>query len=220
MAKYKKAVAAFLSIIFAAGINTSICYAGSNGYKAETYVTMTYNENGKTPVIIRYVDENGNIIADSCAIFGWDGDAYEVSAVQIQGYELKEVKGNEKGIIGKDDTVTFIYKKKQSNTIKNEENMKNVNNNQNNLNSGQNGNTGNKILSKNDNNTNTGKINNKNNNVLIKDASNTNNTVKNNSNASSKVRTGDSYLFIWMTAIGAIFCGITGIILYRKYKIF
>ncbi len=79
-------------------------------------VTYVYKEVGR--VIIRYVDENGNIIREEDTYSGAVGDAFEFNYPNIAGYRYVKVEGNTKGHYTKDDqNLTFIYEK-----IKDEEN--------------------------------------------------------------------------------------------------
>jgi hypothetical protein len=61
-------------------------------------------------VIINYVDENGKTLKESETVEYYYYEDYETKAAIIDGYELIEVKGLEKGTIEQDETiVTYIY---------------------------------------------------------------------------------------------------------------
>ncbi|WP_406835096.1 MucBP domain-containing protein [Lactococcus lactis] len=68
-------------------------------------------------VVVKYLDENNNIIHEEQRISGNIGDAYDASApeykLDVPGYTLDETKlpGNSKGTISdQSQTVTYIYK--------------------------------------------------------------------------------------------------------------
>lgn len=64
----------------------------------------------KGVVIINYIDENGNTLKESETVEYYYYEDYETKAAIIDGYELIEVKGLEKGTIEQDETiVTYIY---------------------------------------------------------------------------------------------------------------
>ncbi len=80
-----------------------------------TYVYMRVKEEltpPASPVIVEYVDIEGNPIAVSEELTGNIGDSYQSSPKDIDGYKLIEVKGNEKGEFGENrQTVIYIYEK-------------------------------------------------------------------------------------------------------------
>ena len=71
----------------------------------------------KTPVaggnvIAKYVDENGNPIADDVIASGNVGDPYSTTQKDVPGYTFKEVQGNPTGsFTDQDQTVTYVYTK-------------------------------------------------------------------------------------------------------------
>lgn len=74
------------------------------------------NENGK--VIIYYIDELGEFLKDRVIISNKIGTSYTTNKLDIEGYELKEIKGNQEGIYSKDvKEVYYIYELKDNNTL-------------------------------------------------------------------------------------------------------
>lgn len=84
--------------------------------------TLTYGEEEKTnedstatevasgALLVKYVDEDGNELADSITETGLVGSEYKTSKKVIDGYYLKEVVGAEKGKYTVEETkVTYIY---------------------------------------------------------------------------------------------------------------
>lgn len=84
--------------------------------------TLTYGEEEKTnedstatevasgALLVKYVDEDGNELADSITETGLVGSEYKTSKKVIGGYYLKEVVGAEKGKYTAEETkVTYIY---------------------------------------------------------------------------------------------------------------
>ena len=84
--------------------------------------TLTYGEEEKTnedstatevasgTLLVKYVDEDGNELADSITETGLVGSEYKTSKKVIDGYYLKEVVGAEKGKYTAEETkVTYIY---------------------------------------------------------------------------------------------------------------
>lgn len=64
------------------------------------------------PVIVQYIDEQGNSIQKEDTITGYFGDSYSSSPKDIQGYTFDHSEGNLTGIIGAhSNTITYIYKK-------------------------------------------------------------------------------------------------------------
>lgn len=79
-----------------------------------TYKYMKVKETGK--IIIRYVDENGDEIADPETLSAEVGTAYMLSenGKQIKGYKFESVEGNTTGIYTAEDiTITYKYKKEE-----------------------------------------------------------------------------------------------------------
>ncbi|ORI82829.1 mucin-binding protein [Leuconostoc lactis] len=74
----------------------------------------------KTPVAggnvtAKYVDENGNPIADDVIASGNVGDPYSTTQKYVPGYTFKEVQGNPTGsFTDQDQTVTYVYTKNPS----------------------------------------------------------------------------------------------------------
>lgn len=97
----------FFIVVFSAIIlffQLNITHADEN--RSNSTVTMVYNPS----VEVKYVDEGGKDLKESLKIEGEEGKPFEVKAEAINGYVLKETKGNSKGIFGKDFNVTFVYK--------------------------------------------------------------------------------------------------------------
>ena len=69
---------------------------------------------------IKYVDEDENDVSESREETKQIGDEYKIYPKYIEGFELKNVKGNQSGVITRENTeITFVYKKaeKQKNTV-------------------------------------------------------------------------------------------------------
>ena len=63
-------------------------------------------------VTAKYVDENGNPIADDVIASGNVGDPYSTTQKDVPGYTFKEVQGNPTGsFTDQDQTVTYVYTK-------------------------------------------------------------------------------------------------------------
>ena len=91
----------------------------------KTYVNIIYScstcasntENETSTVTAKYVDENGNAIADSVVTTGIVGSAYTTTAKIINGYLLIETPANASGNYTKDAiTVTYVYTKANAQT--------------------------------------------------------------------------------------------------------
>ena len=84
----------------------------NNAYQAYAYL---YNVNyqlqaTKGNVIARYVDEDGNELAEDVITSDYVNQEYTTEAKEIKDYELIEVKGEETGTYTKEDiTVTYVY---------------------------------------------------------------------------------------------------------------
>ncbi|MBC2170492.1 MucBP domain-containing protein [Listeria booriae] len=64
------------------------------------------------PVTVRYVDDQGEVLAPEECLTGILGEAYEVQAKTIDGYQLTEEPVNRIGTFGTEaQTVTFVYTK-------------------------------------------------------------------------------------------------------------
>ena len=85
-----------------------------NGDSKDLEFKVTYT---KTPVAggnvtAKYVDENGNPIADDVIASGNVGDPYSTTQKDVAGYTFKEVQGNPTGsFTDQDQTVTYVYTK-------------------------------------------------------------------------------------------------------------
>ncbi|MGY0292493.1 mucin-binding protein [Limosilactobacillus fermentum] len=85
-----------------------------NGDSKDLEFKVTYT---KTPVAggnvtAKYVDENGNPIADDVIASGNVGDPYSTTQKDVLGYTFKEVQGNPTGsFTDQDQTVTYVYTK-------------------------------------------------------------------------------------------------------------
>ena len=83
-------------------------------YKKEDQVVIYKYQKIKGKVIVEYVDTDGNIIKEETVITGKIDDQYKVDRLEIDGYELIDVIGNEEGVYQiKEQRVMFIYKKKE-----------------------------------------------------------------------------------------------------------
>ena len=89
-----------------------------NGDSKDLEFKVTYT---KTPVAggnvtAKYVDENGNPIADDVIASGNVGDPYSTTQKDVPGYTFKEVQGNPTGsFTDQDQTVTYVYTKNPDN---------------------------------------------------------------------------------------------------------
>ncbi|SDM81773.1 MucBP domain-containing protein, partial [Sediminibacillus halophilus] len=64
------------------------------------------------PVTVKYVDEDGNPLADAEELNGNIGESYKTTPKEIDGYKRVKVVGKETGEFGEDrQTVTYIYEK-------------------------------------------------------------------------------------------------------------
>lgn len=69
-------------------------------------------------VMVNHVDEEGNKLAETQTIKGYEGDQYTTSQKQIYGYELIQIPENSTGSMTQDTTfVTYHYKIKDSKVI-------------------------------------------------------------------------------------------------------
>ena len=74
-----------------------------------TYYYIRINAGG---VVVRYVDEEGNSIADPVIISGKVGDPYKTTQKDIENYEFIRIDGQPEGELTKDKIeVTYIYSK-------------------------------------------------------------------------------------------------------------
>ncbi|WEA55297.1 MucBP domain-containing protein [Lactococcus lactis] len=73
------------------------------------YLTLT---NSQSKVIVKYIDVNGNVIAENEDYTGNIGDDYTSEQKNIPGYTFKEVRGNPAGQFTSDEQViTYVYTK-------------------------------------------------------------------------------------------------------------
>ena len=87
----------------------TLTQAGDNG--TVTYV-YTKDPVAGGNVTAKYVDENGNPIADNVVSSGNVGDPYSTTQKDVPGYTFKEVQGNPTGsFTDQDQTVTYVYTK-------------------------------------------------------------------------------------------------------------
>ena len=87
----------------------TLTQAGDNG--TVTYV-YTKNPVAGGDVTAKYVDENGNPIANNVISSGNVGDPYSTAQKDVPGYTFKEVQGNPTGTItDQAQTVTYVYTK-------------------------------------------------------------------------------------------------------------
>jgi len=65
-------------------------------------------------VTIRYVDENGESVADDIILSGTYGQAYETEQKTLEGYDFASVNGNKEGTFGEENSiVTYHYQRKR-----------------------------------------------------------------------------------------------------------
>ena len=80
------------------------------GEEEKTNEDSTATEVASGALLVKYVDEDGNELADSITETGLVGSEYKTSKKVIDGYYLKEVVGAEKGKYTAEETkVTYIY---------------------------------------------------------------------------------------------------------------
>ena len=80
-------------------------------YKEGTIEVIYYYEKTPAKVIIKYEDEEGKDILEKRVVEGYVSQNYETKAEEIEGYELVEVKGQEKGEMTKEDIIIiYVYK--------------------------------------------------------------------------------------------------------------
>lgn len=81
-------------------------------YTKEDQVVIYKYEKVRGRIIIKYIDPDGNIITEDKIITGKVDDPYKVDRIEIEGYDLIEVIGNEEGIyMIEDQVVMFKYEK-------------------------------------------------------------------------------------------------------------
>ena len=80
-------------------------------YKEGTIEVIYYYEKTPAKVIIKYQDEEGNDLIPERVVEGYVSQGYETKAEEIEGYELVNVIGQEKGEMTKEDTIIiYVYK--------------------------------------------------------------------------------------------------------------
>ncbi|GKQ43347.1 hypothetical protein RD055328_12700 [Companilactobacillus sp. RD055328] len=90
---------------------------GTLGYE-DTKIIFQYDkdENAGT-VTVKYVDENGNRLYDDVTFTGLNGESYKTNQLFVKDYTFDHVEGNINGVYTTDSqTVTYVYKKTQSDT--------------------------------------------------------------------------------------------------------
>ena len=80
-------------------------------------ITYVYKKRAVSNVTVKYLDEEGNSIADSIVLKGYVGDAYSTEQLAIEGYTFKEIDGNILGVFGDTDlSISYIYTKNKQPT--------------------------------------------------------------------------------------------------------
>ncbi|MDO4282612.1 MAG: MucBP domain-containing protein [Clostridia bacterium] len=93
--------------------------SNATGVIVEGNIVVKYVYTKKSgEVIVNYVDEDGNKLADSITIPGKVEEPYNTEAKTIYGYELKETPANARGTIVEGTTsVTYVYAKKDTSVV-------------------------------------------------------------------------------------------------------
>ena len=87
----------------------SLIITDTNTLLEDVFVT---NIEIKSNVIGEYIDSEGNKIANDIVISNLVGNDYVLDKLDVKGYTLKEIKGDDIGKHTKDDkVVTFVYEK-------------------------------------------------------------------------------------------------------------
>jgi len=77
--------------------------------KNDNIINIFY-EKKISSVLIKYVDTSGNKLLDDNIISDFVGNYYKTEKIDIDGYELVDILGNEKGIIEEDNNeITYLY---------------------------------------------------------------------------------------------------------------
>lgn len=77
-------------------------------------VQANYERLQQGSVVVRYVDEEGNEIAQSDILTGFSGEAYRTEAKEIEGWELLVAPENATGVFTNvEQIVTYTYRKNQ-----------------------------------------------------------------------------------------------------------
>ncbi|MHC5251582.1 MucBP domain-containing protein [Listeria kieliensis] len=75
-----------------------------------TYTAESAPQKGQ--VIASFVDENGDKLVEPESIEGEVGQAYQIEAKQLEGYQLKTIHGKQKGLFSlEQQNVQFVYEK-------------------------------------------------------------------------------------------------------------
>lgn len=83
-------------------------YAISSG----TYLHQFNVYDDGAPITVRYLDEEGNALAEEKKLTGFVGKSYEVTAETIPTYQVASVEGSPSGkFTESEQTITFIYEK-------------------------------------------------------------------------------------------------------------
>ena len=99
--------------------NSEDLYLRTSNKIDDTYV---WQAKAGEVVTVKYVDEDGEKIAESRTLTGTIGEAYEVEHISINGYHFKEARGNEKGIFSKESqSVIEIYEEDEKAVIPEDE---------------------------------------------------------------------------------------------------
>ncbi|WP_241547309.1 BspA family leucine-rich repeat surface protein [Enterococcus gallinarum] len=78
-------------------------------------VVFTYKRIPAGEVLVKYVDESGNDVAESATLTGYYGDTYTAEAKTIEGWELITVPDNVSGTFSDTgQTVVFVYQRQLS----------------------------------------------------------------------------------------------------------
>ncbi len=86
--------------------------------QAVVYIYQQTGTIGNGTVTVKYQDKKGNSLAEDNVLTGVVGNRYEIEAKKIDGYELIEVQGSEKGnFTEKAQTVLYTYQPVKSTLI-------------------------------------------------------------------------------------------------------
>ena len=72
-------------------------------------IEVIYYYKYKASVLVQYLSEDGKKLADDVTLTGYEGDSYESESKSFDGYFLKEVPENTKGIMTK-TPINVVYK--------------------------------------------------------------------------------------------------------------
>ncbi|MBO1300882.1 MULTISPECIES: BspA family leucine-rich repeat surface protein [unclassified Enterococcus] len=77
-------------------------------------IQANYERLQQGSVVVRYLDEAGNELAQSDILSGFSGESYRTEAKEIEGWELVATPENATGVFTNvEQTVTYIYRKNQ-----------------------------------------------------------------------------------------------------------